>query len=373
MNEKVRDRALAFMKQRPEFAVYGRLLTAHPGTGYVSGQVELTSACFQSCAGCDSWRDHMKHGARSMSLENLDKLCERLAVMPDFNKLTLTGGDPQAWPHLDAFLSNRRWPFALQLTTALVKDPNVALWGETVDEIRVSLDALDPNIYKAIRGRSQPDAGFVHYLPGQITTPDEVINRACDLQHHGLSFFVVVYERNADDVARLLQALDELFINGELKCRRVHVVLGIGARGVAWREGKIGRAWATIRNLADHLDLPINVQDDEDVFNTREALENNPLGDYDDVRCHAGRISFHIKPNGDLYPCCLIGGEALEEIESFKVGNVFEDGIWECSQRYAPRCHYREPASVCRRVCQWKQFHVNCLGEYASTCAPSIP
>jgi radical SAM protein with 4Fe4S-binding SPASM domain len=78
------------------------------------------------------------------------------------------------------------------------------------------------------------------------------------------------------------------------------------------------------------------------------------------VPCYVGRISFHIKANGDLFPCCLIGGEAVTTQQAYRLGNVHCNPLEQIRKNNMalPR-HYLDKNSICRKVCQWKQMALN--------------
>ena len=132
------------MKIRDDILLYGKM--AQQELGYVAGQIEITSKCFQNCKYCRSpitgkFLGHF----RLQQLQNfVDDLCTQF---PMFEHLTLTGGDPQAWHDLDEFLDWWNMPqmldkINLQVSTALardVEDPD--LWRSAIKNLRVSIDA----------------------------------------------------------------------------------------------------------------------------------------------------------------------------------------------------------------------------------------
>ena len=78
-----------------------------------------------------------------------------------------------------------------------------------------------------------------------------------------------------------------------------------------------------------------------------------------------GQISFHMKANGEYYPCCLVGGEVLKTYPSMTDGNYF-DGysiteIWERGRCARPLAYAPENQSVvpCCEICQYKQWSLN--------------
>jgi radical SAM protein with 4Fe4S-binding SPASM domain len=52
------------------------------------------------------------------------------------------------------------------------------------------------------------------------------------------------------------------------------------------------------------------------------------------VICHITKFHAHIKRNGDVYPCCMTGGEVGQELlKEFKLGNLFNESISEIYAR----------------------------------------
>ena len=46
------------------------------------------------------------------------------------------------------------------------------------------------------------------------------------------------------------------------------------------------------------------------------------------ILCHINKFHAHIKRNGDVYPCCMSGGEVGQSLQDyFKLGNIFKEDI----------------------------------------------
>jgi hypothetical protein len=86
-------------------------------------------------------------------------------------------------------------------------------------------------------------------------------------------------------------------------------------------------------------------------------------------------MSFHAKANGDWYPCCLVGGEALATQKSFCLGNVHVEGydLELLRKRYVPLAHYANSESICSKICQYKQLQVNIAAEHAEQLTLAMP
>lgn len=340
------------MKIRDDIMLYGKL--AQQQLGYVAGQVEVTSACFQNCKYCSSWKTGKYYG--HFRLQQLQNFVIGLAIQfPMFEHLTLTGGDPQAWQDLDEFLN--WWNISqaldrinLQISTALARDiENPALWRSAIKDLRVSIDAYEPETYKAVRGDKENNFSTI-------------LLRLEKLNHPNLAIIATMYPDNIVELLPLLALLDTFYTKG-LPMRKIIVMAGIGVEldKKFWHRWRYTKQWTE-----DNIEVPTSFADD--IIATRTQCMSCAMGD---VRCWASKLGFHIKPNGDVYPCCLIGGEAIEVQKEFLMGNIFEQDLIDIYNSYTPTRYAMKP--ICREVCQFKQFQINLVGEFASKLKLAIP
>lgn len=371
---------------REDLMGYGKV--AAEGRGYVAGQIEVTSRCFQSCTGCDSWREDVAGVQRGeWDIAELQRVVAQLVEEQPhvrFEHLTLTGGDPQAWKPLRTFLEWWRWARreragdwpTLGLNTALTQDLDEAendLWRDAVDDLRISLDGVDEGHYNAIRGTRVPSGsttatGAPKYKKGVATTPKDVLRRMCWLRHPGLTTNTTVFNQNVSHVPAILSRLDQLRTQGVLKIRKAHFLAVIGDRGLL--ADQFWANWAQVREHAAGLALPSNFS--ENPAEVRAWLMTPAARE---VKCYAGGITFHVKANGDVYPCCLVGGEALKTQPDFVLGNVrgLRDTMPEVQARYRARCDYADPNKPCREICQWKQLQINLAGHRMAANTLAMP
>lgn len=335
------------MEIREDIKLYAKLATAQ--VGYVSGQVEVTSACFQHCRYCSSWRD--KNYTGSFTLGQIQNLVAELLEFPTFEHLTITGGDPQAWPCLDAFLE--WWAEAapahvsLQVSTALARDINhLNLWRTAIKDLRVSLDAFTAATYCFIRGDQQ-------------NSPAVILTRLKELDHPNLSIIATMYPSTIEQLKSLLGLIDAF----GLPIRKIMVMAGIGVEldDKFWNEWNRIEKWA-----ANYIAIPTSFT--ESIIETRKMCASKEVNK---ILCWASRLGFHIKPNGDIYPCCLVGGEAVEVQKEFCMGNIFEQYLADIYNDYSPTRYGLKP--VCKNICQYKQLSLNLAGEMASKTRLAIP
>lgn len=349
------------MRIRPDVQQYAKLALLR--TGYVAGQVEVCSQCFQHCKGCESWRDDLSGVVRGVwPLDALQNLCLELFDRHPFEHLTLTGGDPQAWPHLDEFLhwwqSQTTWAkFKLQINTALTRKPDPATW-KIFDDIHVSLDAVDDELYRKIRG-------------DKSTSPYDVLQWMIGLNHTRLCTRTTVYPENIDHIPEIIDQLDRFA--GRYPFRKAVFLAAIGPR--VERDDRFWEKYDDLKEYALGCDLETSF--DEDVHEVREYLLSEEAAE---VPCYAGNLSFHAKANGDWYPCCLAGGEAITTYPQLRIGNYFQEAAINritpatvLLRRYRPHCHYGNEAMPCSSICQYKQLQVNLAAHAASKSVLSMP
>ena len=338
------------MEFRNDLQLYGKL-AAHR-VGYVAGQLELTSKCAQRCAMCESWRDDRTGVVRGeLELETVLDVFNQLNAMPTFEHLALTGGDPQSWPNLLHLLKNYgygNFRFALQLNTALCFDDDWELWRRTVRDVRVSLDGATPETYYAMRGDKRD--------------PKEIVERIKRMNHPRVATNTCVTSRNIDEVPKIIELLEGAGL------RKAMFLAVIGPRDSRRNDEDFWKKYDKLKELQHFGELRSSFA--EDVVEVRQFCASEEAKP---VPCYAGAISFHIKCNGDVYPCCLVGGEALTTDKDFCIGNIKTNTLSVIQQRYRPACHYANPKSPCVSKCQWKQLQINRIAHEASKTMMAMP
>ncbi len=342
--------------QRPDIERYGKL--AALTRSYVAGQVEVTSACSQHCKGCESWRDHATGKQRGeWGLVRLAAFCSDLLEGANLQHLSLTGGDPQDWEPLEDFIEfyiAEGWDkrFGLQVNTAMRKPAPPALWS-VLSDVRVSLDAIDPAVYAHIRG-------------DKTVTPEQIIQNVEALKHPRVQFNTMVCPDNLSEIPKIIEAAERM----ATPPRKLSFLAVIGDRYERSEEfWKLFNGYAELYATDEDSAEPLT-SFSENPHKVRAFLQSQEAKA---IPCYAGAITFHAKANGDLYPCCLAGGEAINTYEQLKLGNVFERSVLDLMRSYNPRPHYSSPGMPCREICQWKQLTLNIAGYRASKTRLSMP
>lgn len=298
----------------------------------VSVQVEVTSKCHQACKHCFSWRSPYKE---EWVVEELLRFSRRLRDL-GCESLSLTGGDPLAWDLVN-YLENYDVGIGLRVSTALAIDPDQRLLNAMegkVSEVRVSLDACSENLYEELRGvRFDRES-----LRNRMRSIAEV--------GVGLSVNCCLTKYNLDEIPLIVEFCSSLGV------RKLALTGVLGEK----------EALPSLPELAKFkrfTDLPwVDV-----CLPPILGDQSIPCG----TRCWNGRISCHIKPDGSVYPCCLIGGEAAETNEQLILGNAKEEDILSLMKRFVLSLMYDNYA-FCRMYCLEKQIQLNLACEkYADT------
>ena len=350
------------LPERSDLNYYGKLMQY--GTP-IAGQVEVQSGCFQHCRMCESWRDDLKGVVRgTWSVNDLLSLTQRLASFRTFEHLSLTGGDPQAWKPLTQYLAavlarqelgTLRKGFGLQLNTALTRDvEDVSLWSAALQDVRVSLDAIDKDAYAWIRGDKDTD-------------PLDVVARVDALGRAGVNvqLNVCVTAETLDQMEQIAHVVASAM---DYPPRKVTFLPVIGDRFTRDSDFWIRYSGETNRlavYLARH---GVKSNDAEGVAATREWCSGSEAAE---TPCYHGGTTFHIKANGDVYPCCLVGGEAISTYKQFILGNYFEGYTFTPTRK--PQLDYADEDKPCRNICQWKQAALNKAAHEASLVQLSMP
>ena len=283
---------------------------------------------------------------------------------PSFEHLSFTGGDPQAWGPLHDFMGwwlETTMPFKLQISTALARPiTDAAFWRAAIEDVRVSFDAVDPLIYAKRRG-------------DRTNTPGDILDRMRKLKHARLSTITTVGPDNIENMPATIYALRRLA--EDVPFRKAMFLPVLGPKGVGGHE-QFWEQWEDIREVAATTGLPTSFAENPLVI--RKEIEAAP-----ETRCWAERMSFHLKPNGDLFPCCLIGGEALPTQYLAHYGNVHELTLETIYAGFREKCQdpedelppqrYEDCECGCKDICQFKQFQLNLACENASRVRLAMP
>lgn len=277
----------------------------------VSIQVALTDSCFNRCIGCghpNRLQKKMPGGAWIGFLESLPALPESVCY---------SGGDPMAYPYFNEVMQwhiDSNIKFGCTITGYVPPTIDMQLLTHA-DWVRVSLDAIDPEVYAVVRGKTK--------------------------------------------LAKVMKSIDAMLDS----C--VNVQLGVTLHPA--NEGQLPKikAWAKSKGITD--------------IDTRYAYpQSNPLWKDVDLEarmvmpfntCKAVFYQLYVDSDGSVYPCCITAGDTRESAMSLTLGNIFKDkwnGIWAEVMRYS-EIKKAELPEVCRTCCVKRLSEINHAHDYLLT------
>lgn len=256
----------------------------------VSLQVALTDACFNSCVMCD-------HPSREKHMIRLGEWIDFMnwAVMVgEVESVCYSGGDPMAYPEFNAVMAwHVEYGVSFGITTSgyVPKNIDLSLLAKAT-WVRVSLDAVTPEVYDACRGRIKVD--------------------------------------------KVIEGIDSMLAAG------VNVQLGVTVHSGNQHDIKNVMAFAKSRGITDgfvHTVYPDSVGDKSPLFDR----QIKPF-----QYCSAVFYQLYIDSNGDVYPCCITAGDTKGAAQSKPLGNISNwKGAWIAAKRFA-RLHREELPRACK-------------------------
>jgi len=277
----------------------------------VSIQVALTDACFNRCIGCG----HPDRVQRRHMVSGWIAFLETLPALPE--SICYSGGDPMAYPDFNTVM---QWhvdmgiKFGCTITGYVPPTISMELLSHA-DWVRVSLDAVEEDVYAVVRGK--------------IT------------------------------LEKVMQGIDKMLEHG------VNVQLGVTLHPA--NEGQLPKikAWAAEKGITD--------------IDTRYAYpQSNPLWEDVDLAtrevmpfntCKAVFHQLYIDSDGSVYPCCITAGDTKDSAMALSLGNIYVDKwayIWREVIRYSEIKKAQLP-EVCRTCCVKRLSEINHTHDYLLT------
>lgn len=283
----------------------------------VSFQVALTDSCFNRCIGCG----HPDRVQKRMEPDDWTDFLYSLPNLPE--SVCYSGGDPMAYPHFNRVMEwhlDNAVLFGCTITGYVPKSIDMNLLTHAA-WIRVSLDALDPEVYEEVRGK----------------TP----------------------------LAKVLKSIDDMLEAG------VNVQLGITLHPANEGQLPIIREWADAKGITD--------------IDARYAYpKSNPMWDDVDMgtrgvqpfrTCKAALHQLYIDSDGSVYPCCITAGDTRSAAQGAALGNIFTDHwdrtLWPAVVAFSERKRLELP-EVCRTCCVKRLSEINHIHDFILKDEPSF-
>jgi len=297
-------------------ARYAPLVQGGKRRAPVSIQVALTDSCFNRCIGCG----HPMREQKKMAYGDYLSWVENLPVLPE--SVCYSGGDPMAYPdfnHVMAWHVSTGVKFGCTITGYVPKTIDMELLAQA-QWIRVSLDAVDPDVYAVVRGKTS--------------------------------------------LAKVMKSIDAMLE------ARVNVQLGVTLHPANEGQLPLIKEWAAGKGITD--------------IDTRYAYpQSNPLWDDVDLEtrsvmpfetCKAVFYQLYIDSDGSVYPCCITAGDTRDGPRARSLGNIYKQAwpeIWDNVVAYSEIKKANLP-EVCRTCCVKRLSEINHVHDYVVNSDPSF-
>lgn len=268
----------------------------------ISIQVALTDSCFNRCIGCG-------HPSRQQKSMTADQWLNFLAQRTGVESVCYSGGDPMAFRDFNKVMQHhvdRRLAFGATITGYVPPYINVHLLAQAA-WVRVSLDAVTPEVYEKVRGH----------------TP----------------------------VFKVLDGIDRMMAAG--------VKVGLGITLHPDNEDELPNV---LRYAADKGITDIDTRYAYPNSNPRwpdATLEQRAVQPF--TNCHAALYQLYIDSDGSVYPCCITAGDTRAGPTAHALGNIFTDSwdeVWSAVVAYT-RLDIAELPEICRTCCVKRLSEIN--------------
>lgn len=277
-----------------EIALNNGMEVLDPSESSVSVLLKLNSRCNSKCKYCLSW----KTKPNNISYDYAKKIVENLKTFKA-SRITLSGGEPTLHPD---FTDIVRYINKSKIKTNLITNGqfnDFEYWWEYLNEITFSIDTIDKNNYKYLRGVDVLDMVMMNL---EKTIKSNILT----------NINIVLTKQTIQDLDVTINSFLEMGVN------------------------KI-----FLLDLETHLEINNSII--PNVKNSKKVIENviakypahviynNKLyGKELDFNCLIPWMHLTIRPNGTIYPCCRLGDDVPgEEINSFCLGNIKESNLNE--------------------------------------------
>jgi radical SAM protein with 4Fe4S-binding SPASM domain len=250
----------------------------------VSLHIEVTDHCFNQCPMCGHWKKKEK---KNLDIDKFKQIV-LYGVNHGLESICLTGGDP-LWrediDHIMDFLSHH---LTFGIVTAGHIGNHVSLsYLRKAKWVRVSLDAITPDIYERSRG-------------GEISQ-HHVINGIKRMLEAGVNveLGITIHKLNISDLNNIL----DFASTNRIK---------VSARTVYNHSSNMNLSkmdFLLAQSLCNHYEVDF----------TGKFIPK-PIRN-----CWAARYQHFIRSNGDVYPCCILAGdtESFPKVE-VKFSNIYD-------------------------------------------------
>jgi MoaA/NifB/PqqE/SkfB family radical SAM enzyme len=291
--------------------------------------LEVTNRCNSRCISCPITYDHFGAYEPKKHL-SYDDFLRIIVQFPYLERAVLHGiGEPLLNKELPRFVAylKARGVRVIFNTNAILLDQarGDALTAAGLDELRVSLDAVTPQLYAQLRG--------VNRLPQVIENLQRFIKRHGGLNSPKVSLWWVAMQENLEQLPDFVQLAAQLGVQ-EIHMQRLVYFGDSEAIG----EGTTMKAEQSLYSVLEQRQL--NLIDKCETMATNLGLVFNASGNTTPLNsilskgscpwqaCTRPWTLMYITVNGNALPCC-ISPFATYDYSQIILGNVFQQSIQE--------------------------------------------
>jgi MoaA/NifB/PqqE/SkfB family radical SAM enzyme len=259
-------------------------------------QLEILSDCPCKCVMCKQWKEREQSYIEPEKLTAFFKEYKRLGGC----QISITGGDPIYYKDFVKVFSQDH-DLRFDITTTLITNDKEKL--DLLSKFKliiVSISGAD-EMYKNIHG---------------INAYDLVIKNLTYLREKGLKFKLntILSNDNLTDLSWVEKYVNDMNI---LQPKYVTFLQNLFSD-------------ENLKNVSEFMKI-INSKATFKHSNCSSDGRKNKSGKekkFQKCKCIVPYLHWHVKPTGDVYPCCIAGGEVGQDLDkSFCFGNIFVDGL----------------------------------------------
>ncbi len=287
----------------------------------------LTNKCNLRCRHCCQDAGYTKYVEYSKS--DWEKVIDLLFSYFDFDNIMISGGEPLIVDYMFDIVSyierkKKSMKFTLMTNGLLIDKNNIKLLKKYFNHISISLDGIDSYTTKIIRKEDL----FI-----------KILDKLYFLKNEG---FLDI------SVSAVLPKSDQIENAFELLCKELDVFPMIRDLSLTGRCGS---------NIS-FIDKKYKKYIKDNGFNEYFDYEREDLNNL--RRCGAGKEIITITPDGSIFPCNIL------QNESFKIGNVKDENIYEKITKYNIRNRMKENLDIKCNNCEYIDLCWSCYSKCLS-------
>lgn len=278
--------------------------------------IGLTNHCLNKCITCGHWKRQDKTIFDIESLLNFLRDGKKLGL----ETVCYSGGDPFIYSPLNDLM---RWHIENGVDYGFVTAGYVPNHIDLdllsrAKFIRVSLDAMDEEVYAKVRG-------------GAITSKQVIASIGYLMRSHGfknIGLGVTIHKYNWMQVSKLVRFAYQMDIK-ELRVWLVRNVPELDLSRLQRNELKSILKGYEEEGLLDSIGMKTN-------FDLVISILDGVSEVVPFKKCYASLLQWYVMPNGDIYPCCIMAGDSKEGsyCEPLFSALTFDKSDWYFAKRW---------------------------------------